>query len=157
VSRYVERGHELRQSDRKRAFTTTKEEAFMAPVAFCNDGDYGSLSRDEELLIAIFVEKGRGDLAECVRRGPFYRLLDVQRGSFTSLDHVKCFRKAFGVDQSDVTIPVSWAAWVAECIELYKDEPGLSTIIARHEYCEAKRAAQLPKTKATGGGNAGGL
>lgn len=139
-----------------RAYTTTKEEAFMAPCAFWTfDASRisTSLSRDEELLIEVYMEKGREDLADCVRQGLVYRLLDPRCWTDASLAMIQHFRRTFGVGIQEITIPETVSAWETECLDLFKDDPGLPAILARHRYCQEKRAAEETPSWVTGVGD----
>jgi hypothetical protein len=116
-----------------------KEQAFMAPNAFMPEmgrdlqesEELAPLSREENLLIEAYEAKGRPDLADCVRSGPMYRLIDIDhQGPFTTIQGVTRFRRTFGRGIKDLTFPKTYDDWQAECLEIFHDDPGLAMFTA---------------------------
>jgi hypothetical protein len=111
----------------------------MAPKAFLFEWGYDfqrseeldTLTREEELLIEAYEAKKRPDLAECVRSGPKYRLVEIDQPiGFNFIQGVIRFRRTFGRGQKDLTYPKTMNEWVAECLEIFKDDPGLEMFSA---------------------------
>jgi len=111
----------------------------MAPKAFMPDmgrdrqtsEEIDTLSREEELLIEAYEAKGRPDLADCVRSGPVYRLLDIDhQQSFRTIQSVTRFRRTFGRGIEDLTFPKTIEDWQAECLEIFRHDPGLAMFSA---------------------------
>jgi hypothetical protein len=122
-----------------RVYTTVKEQAFMAPKAFMpemgrdlqDSEELDSLTREEELLIEAYEAKDRPDLADCVRSGPMYRLLDIDHQyPFRTIQAVTRFRRTFGRAIMDLTFPKTIDEWQDECLELFHDDPGLAMFSA---------------------------
>jgi hypothetical protein len=116
-----------------------KEQAFMAPKAFMPEmgrdlqesEELAPLSREEKLLIEAYEAKDRPDLADCVRSGPMYRLIDIDhQGPFRTIQGVTRFRRTFGRGIKDLTFPKTYDDWQAECLEIFHDDPGLAIFTA---------------------------
>jgi hypothetical protein len=116
-----------------------KEQAFMAPKAFMPEmgrdlqesEELDPLSREEELLIEAYEAKGRPDLADCVRSGPMYRLIDIDhQDPFRTIQGVTRFRRTFGRGIEDLTFPKTITDWQTECLEIFHDDPGLANFSA---------------------------
>lgn len=89
--------------------------------------ELAKLSQDEELLSHIYMERHRPDLAECIRQSPKQRLLlEPILGVCKTIESIRRFRRAFGEDQEGITMPETLAEWTAECLEIFKDDPGLA-------------------------------
>jgi hypothetical protein len=111
----------------------------MAPKAFLRANgedsqmseELDSLTTTEELLIEAYNQKQRPDLAACVRSGPKYRLIDIDgTPPFRTSQAVRRFRRTFGGGIKDLTFPESMNDWLAECLELFHDDPGLEVFSA---------------------------
>jgi hypothetical protein len=110
--------------DREWAQTVSKEEAFsspclMWPVARFYEGS-NELSDDEIRFAAIFRERGRDNLAECVMKGrkvqQFYFALGPGCGAHgdrtTFMDLFAGLRRAVGVDED------TWLGWGRKALEV---------------------------------------
>lgn len=124
----------------------------MAPKAFLRANgedsqmseDLDSLTTAEELLIEAYDQRQRPDLAECVRSGPKYRLIDIDRTPpFRTIQAVRRFRRTFGDGIKDLTFPESMNDWVAECLELFHDDPGMERFSAEDRLPQPDRV--LPR------------
>jgi hypothetical protein len=92
----------------------------------------------EKLLIEAYEQKDRPDLADCVRSGPMYRLIDLDRPIFfRTIESVRRFRRVFGRGEPDLTYLKTMSEWSAECLEIFKDDPGLEM------FSEEERATEL--------------
>jgi hypothetical protein len=90
-----------------------------------------TLTREEELLIGAYEAKQRPDLADCVRSGPAYRLLEIDHQyQFRNIRSVTRFRRTFGSGEKNLTFPKTMNDWQAECLEMFQDDPGLQIFSA---------------------------
>jgi len=128
--------------------------AFSAPKAFLRGLDYqdseelDSLTREEELLIEAYEARQRPDLADCVRSGPMYRLIGIDdQYSFRDIRAVTRFRRTFGRGEQRLTFPKTMNEWQAECLEMFKNDPGLAIYSAEDRLPEPERPP-LVKTPA---------
>lgn len=121
----------------------------MAPKAFWRNfgldfqrsEDLDALTREEKLLIEAYEDRRRPDLADCVRSGPKYRLIEIDHQfPFRSIEAVTRFRRAFGRGEKDLTFPKTLNEWQAECLEIFHDDPGLAMFSAEDRHPEPERA-----------------
>jgi len=120
----------------------------MAPKGFQRDEgvdfqeseELDDLTREEELLIEAYEARQRPDLAECVRSGPKYRLIDIDHQfPFMNIQAVTRFRRAFGQGEQGLTFPKTMNDWQAECLEMFHDDPGLALFSAEDRLPEPER------------------
>lgn len=105
----------------------------FAPDTTRANGSYAGhldrLSRDEELLCTIYQEKGRPDLADCIRDTPKMRiLLEPIHWWRSDVESIRRFRTVFGQGQTDIAMPSTVQEWTAECLERFKDDPKIAEI-----------------------------
>ena len=120
----------------------------MAPKAFLGleqeSGELDSLTREEELLIEAYEARQRPDLADCVRSGPMYRLIEIDhQHPFRSIEAVTRFRRTFGGGEQGLTFPKTMNDWQAECLEIFKDDPGLAMYSAEERLPEPERPRRV--------------
>jgi hypothetical protein len=123
-----------------RAYLTSKGEAFSAWDAFLhddwNDGVHEP-SPTALILLASYEKLGRPDLAECVRRGTKYKMLqgltsmdyDVQ-----SVEELNDLRRAFLEipDGQAEDEPKTNLEWDTRAIERYQDDERLQDLLKRY-------------------------
>jgi len=120
----------------------------MAPKAFQQhmgediqeSQDLDTLTREEEFLIEAYEAEGRSDLADCVRSGPKYRLIEIDNQfGFRNISNVTRFRRTFGRGEKDLSFPQTMNDWQAECLEMFHDDPGLEMFSAEDRRPEPER------------------
>jgi hypothetical protein len=124
----------------KRAYTTTKAEAFSAPDVFYESDAYiagdNSLTIEENMLIEAYRQQGRDDLAECVINGKKYqRLFDVM-GQAVELVNINAMTEAFL--GGDCELPKTMEEWKAWALRKYEGEQILVDVRARVAEREAR-------------------
>jgi hypothetical protein len=120
------------------ASTTSKSDAFMSARWLSSSGTQGteagrdkdldSINRDEELLCAIYEEKGRPDLADCIRQTPKMRVLLESINGCRFVESIRRFRRIVGEGQDDVSMTETLEEWTAECMERFKHDPKIVEI-----------------------------
>ncbi|RXK35575.1 hypothetical protein M231_07160 [Tremella mesenterica] len=125
-------GHIEAVLDWEWAYVTTKAEAFASP-RFCWEPEMPGcelekLSLEDELLIQAYERHERPDLADCVRKGHLYPLLNRMIGE--GHDHLLAnllTNLALGVDLKD--LPATREDWFTDALERFKDDPYLQDMI----------------------------
>ena len=111
---------------------------------FQESEEFDDLTREEELLIEAYEARQRPDLAECVRSGPKYRLIEIDNQfPFMDIQAVTRFRRAFGQGEKGLTFPETINDWQAECLEIFHDDPGLAMFSAEDRQPEPERPAPV--------------
>lgn len=114
--------------------TVSKAEAFSSPCMMWPVGEFydgsNELAAEELRLAAVFQERGRGDLADCVMKGR-----KVQRFFFTlglessfldtqTLRHLFAgLQRAFGFEDEN------WGSWKSKAIKEWKDDKLLVNLL----------------------------
>lgn len=123
-----------------RAYLTSKGEAFSAWDAFLHDDWNDGVHEPPPtalILLASYEKLGRPDLAECVRRGTKYKMLqgltsmdyDVQ-----SVEELNDLRRAFLEipDGQAEDEPKTNLEWDTRAIERYQDDERLQDLLKRY-------------------------
>ncbi|WWD18195.1 hypothetical protein CI109_102644 [Kwoniella shandongensis] len=116
------------------AYTTSKAEAFAAPLALLTaydlyDSGTNDLTQWEHALIEEYEDMGHPDLADCVRGGRLYHHLYITIGDEPNMINMECLREAFGRERLGHETYEEWGRWGWD---KYGDYEGLKRVYDRY-------------------------
>ncbi|KAK4686915.1 uncharacterized protein P7C73_g3197, partial [Tremellales sp. Uapishka_1] len=127
-------GHITGIIDWECAYTTTKAEAFSAPLGLVDLASFfngsNALSPEEESLASAYDKLKRLDLAACVRGGKVYQRLACTVNGDPDIVMLNATRKAF-LGEAAGDLPATMAAWCVAAKEEFKDDEGLRRLLER--------------------------
>ncbi|WVQ94462.1 hypothetical protein IAU59_001541 [Kwoniella sp. CBS 9459] len=130
------------------AYTTNKEEAFCAPIGWAHkqyrNGKNDVLVKPELCLIEAYTAAGRPDLGDCVRGGrKYHRLNHFMRFPNSGYINLNALRRAFLNQPDDMSDqPESQEEWIALKKEEFKDDEGLTWLLANPVVVQAEPSAE---------------
>ncbi|KAK8865629.1 hypothetical protein IAR55_000774 [Kwoniella newhampshirensis] len=147
-------GHLVGVLDWEWAYTTTKTEAFCAPMGLFWSSEWAAgdnaLTPEEQLLIDIHEAKGRPDLADCVRNGRVYqRLLDNMRDDDLfgpDLHRINALRDAFLGDKAGKPFGTI-EEWKEYNMSKYGDDPRIADIELWVKKRSERRGAEMERIR----------
>jgi hypothetical protein len=120
-----------------RSFITSKEDAFAAPDGFVRPlrAQGLSLSPLETALAEAYISLNRPDLAQLVRSGKKYQLLEVAVSGEAMIGReLRAMRSAFkAVDLTAADEALTTLEWIAEARERFRGDQGLEMLMAERK------------------------
>lgn len=136
-----------------RAVTTTKSDAFAAPMGLVDIPRFQSGSNDlsvpEQRLVEAYTELGRVDLADCVRGGKVHQRLWSCIGSRPAIGKIKGLTSLSPeTSETDISesavglaVDVDLARWCRVMAERYKENEVLRRLMDGDQLSWAERCA----------------
>ncbi|EPE04410.1 hypothetical protein F503_01414 [Ophiostoma piceae UAMH 11346] len=120
------------------AHTAPASIAFNSPIGFLPVGDFydgaNDIGADESVFAQLLADKGRDDLAQCVRTGRLQHRfafccgydMDTDWEGFLGL--FRGLREAVQIDAG-----IDWDEWKAKALDKYRDDDGLKQLLERQQ------------------------